>query len=94
VGVAPDAKLVDVKILSERGVNLGDQLIRGIDWVIDNKEKYNIRIINLSVGSDIEDPDGTSAISQAANQAVENGIIVVAAAGMKGLTPKLLWRHR
>jgi len=84
VGVAPDAKLVDVKILSERGVNLGDQLIRGIDWVIDNKEKYNISIINLSVGSDIEDSDGTSAISQAANQAVENGIVVVAAAGNEG----------
>jgi len=84
VGVAPDAKLVDVKILSERGVNLGDQLIRGIEWVIANKEKYDIKIINLSIGSDIEDPDGTSAISQAANQAVKNGIVVVAAAGNEG----------
>jgi len=84
VGVAPDAKLVDVKILSERGVNLGDQLIRGIEWVIANKEKYDIKIINLSIGSDIEDPYGTSAISQAANQAVESGIVVVAAAGNEG----------
>jgi len=83
-GVAPDAKLVDVKILSESGINLGDQLIRGIEWVIANKEKYDIKIINLSVGSDMEDPDGTSAISQAVNQAVENGIVVVAAAGNGG----------
>ena len=83
-GVAPDAKLVDVKILSKRGINLGDQLIRGIEWVIANKEKYDIKIINLSIGSDIEDPDGTSAISQAANQAVKNGIVVVAAAGNEG----------
>ena len=83
-GVAPDAKLVDVKVLSERGINFGDQLIRGIEWVIANKDVYKIKIINLSVASDIEDPDGTSAISQVANQAVENGIIVIAAAGNEG----------
>ncbi len=84
IGVAPSAMLVDVKVLSKRGVNLGDQLIRGIEWVIENKDKYNIKIINLSVGSDIEDPDGTSAISQAANTAVESGLVVVAAAGNEG----------
>lgn len=89
-GVAPDAKLVDVKVLSERGYNLGDQLIRGIEWVISNKEKYGIKVINLSVGSDIEDPDGTSAISQAANSAVENGLVVVAAAGNEGPTSQSL----
>jgi len=83
-GVAPDAKLVDVKILSERELNLGDQLIRGIEWVVENKEKYNIKVINLSVGSDVEDPDGTSAISQAANFAVDNGIVVAVAAGNEG----------
>ena len=84
IGVAPSAMLVDVKVLSKRGVNLGDQLIRGIEWVIENKDKYNIKVINLSVGSDIEDPDGTSAISQAANTAVESGLVVVAAAGNEG----------
>ena len=89
-GVAPDAKLVDVKVLSEREVNLEDQLIRGIEWVIASKEKYNIKIINLSVGSDVEDPDGTSAVSQIANMAVDNGIVVVAAAGNEGPTPKSL----
>ena len=45
IGVAPSAMLVDVKVLSKRGVNLGDQLIRGIEWVIENKEKYNIFLI-------------------------------------------------
>ena len=84
IGVAPSAMLVDVKVLSKRGVNLGDQLIRGIEWVIENKDKYDIKVINLSVGSDIEDPDGTSAISQAANTAVESGLVVVAAAGNEG----------
>ena len=89
-GVAPDAKLVDVKVLSEREVNLEDQLIRGIEWVITNKEKYNIKIINLSVGSDVEDPYGTSAVSQIANMAVDSGIVVVAAAGNEGPTPQSL----
>jgi serine protease AprX len=83
-GVAPDAKLVDVKVLGDVGKSFSGQLIRGIEWVIENKDKYNITIINLSVGLDIEDPDGTSAPSQAANMAVENGLIVIAAAGNKG----------
>ena len=72
-GVAPDAKLVDVKVLSEREVNLEDQLIRGIEWVIASKEKYNIKIINLSVGSDVEHPYGTSAVSQIANSSKSRG---------------------
>ena len=83
-GVAPDALLVDVKVLSSVGTNFEDQLIRGIEWVIENKEKYNIKIINLSGSSDVEDFDGTSAVSRVANKAVENGLIVVAAAGNEG----------
>ena len=83
-GVAPDAKLVDVKILKEESVNFGDQFLRGIEWVISNKEKYGIKIVNLSFGSDVEDPDGTSTLSQAADKAVENGLVAVAAAGNEG----------
>lgn len=83
-GVAPDAKLVDVKILTDEGESFGDQFLRGIEWVTSNKEKYGIKIVNLSFGSDTEDPDGTSTLSQAANRAVENGLVVVAAAGNEG----------
>ena len=83
-GAAPDAKLVDVKILRSVGANFENQIIRGIDWVIENKEKYNIKIINLSVSSAVEDDDGTSTVSRAANRAVENGLIVVVAAGNDG----------
>lgn len=83
-GVAPDAMLVDVKVLSSVGTNFEDQLIRGIEWVIENKDKYNIKIINLSGSSDVDDLDGTSAVSRVANRAVQNGLIVVAAAGNEG----------
>ena len=83
-GVAPDAKLVDVKVMRDVGKTFSGQLIRGIEWVIENKNKYNITIINLSIGSDVEDPDGTSASSLAANEAVENGLVVIAAAGNEG----------
>jgi serine protease AprX len=89
-GVAPEAKLVDVKVLSSSGTNYDNQLIRGIEWVIDNKEKYNITIINLSVGSAVDDPDGTSAISRVADRAVDNGLIVVVAAGNDGPTSETL----
>jgi serine protease AprX len=83
-GVAPDAKLVDVKVLSAAGTNYDNQIIRGIDWVIANKAKYNITIISMSVASTVDDRDGTSAISRAANRAVDYGITVVVAAGNDG----------
>jgi len=83
-GVAPDAKLVDVKVLRSVGTNFENQIIRGMEWVIENKEKYNITIINLSVASTIDDSDGTSPASREANKAVEYGLIVVAAAGNEG----------
>ncbi len=85
-GVAPDAMLVDVKVMGSKGTNYDSQIIRGIEWVIANKAKYNITIINLSVASSVVDHDGTSPISRAANRAVDYGITVVVAAGNEGPT--------
>ena len=83
-GTAPDALLVDVKIGTDLGGNLGNSIIRGIEWCRDNKDAYDIRILSISFGSTASS-DGQDATSRAANAAVlEDGLILVAAAGNSG----------
>ncbi len=49
-GVNPHAKFVSVKVIGDDGTGSTSQLIQAIDWVIQNKDVYDIRIANLSVG--------------------------------------------
>jgi serine protease AprX len=82
-GVAPGAALVGVKVLSESGSGTLSGVIAGIDWVIENQESLNIRVMNLSLGSSMPS-DGTDALSRAVDSAVDAGIVVVVAAGNTG----------
>ena len=50
VGVAPQAYLVGVKVLDAKGGGPVSRVVAGVQWVVENKDKYNIRIINLSLG--------------------------------------------
>ena len=84
VGVAPDARLVDVKVLTDIGVNLGDHLIMGMEWCIENMEQFGIDILSISVGTGGGGDDGTNANARTANGAVDAGLIVVTAAGNEG----------
>lgn len=77
-GVAPAASLVDEKVLSDAGVGFGSAA--GVEWAILNKEKYGIRVLNLSLGG-LTNSDGTDAGSQAINAAFDAGIIAVVATG-------------
>nr|WP_297347333.1 S8 family serine peptidase [uncultured Glaciecola sp.] len=82
-GVAPGAKLVDAKVLSDAGIGFGSA--DGVDWAIVNKEIYDIRVLNLSLGG-VDNSDGSDAGSQAINAAFDAGIISVIAAGNDGET--------
>lgn len=74
-GMAPDSKLVGCRIGSEKDA------IKAIDWVIENKEKYSIDILNLSLGVDAPENAAEDEFRKAAERAVKAGLIVVAAAG-------------
>lgn len=50
VGVAPEAKLVAVKVLNRNGSGTWSSVICGIDWVTTNASKYNIKVANMSLG--------------------------------------------
>jgi serine protease AprX len=82
-GLAHEAKLVLVKV-SQRGRITEANIARGIHWVIANRERYNIRVLNISLGGDEDVSCSQSIIDQAAELAVRSGIVVVAAAGNSG----------
>jgi serine protease AprX len=88
-GVAPGASLVGVKVLDANGSGSTSTIMDGIDWVIANKDKYNIRVMNMSLGS-AGSSDGTDADSMAVNKAFEAGIVPAIAAGNSGPSTKTI----
>jgi len=79
-GVANEARLVGIKVLDQYGSGWSSDIINGINWAITNRIAYNITTISMSLGGS---PGATSMIN-AVNNAVENGIVTVVAAGNSG----------
>ena len=83
-GVAPQANLVGVIALDGGSGDEGD-LLRAVDWTIENKDRFSIDVMSLSLGGPIVIPgatnNGDSSISQALDVAVEAGIVTVVAIG-------------
>jgi serine protease AprX len=86
-GIAPGAQLINVRVLGGTGMGLTSDVIAGIDWAVANRSKYNIRIINLSLGHPVFEPAATDPLCAAVARAVQAGVIVVAAAGNYGVAP-------
>lgn len=82
-GNAPGAALVGVKVLSAQGSGSASTIISGIQWVIDNKARFHIGAANMSLGA-MGCSDGTDSLSQAVNNAIDAGIVMVVAAGNSG----------
>jgi serine protease AprX len=85
-GIAPDAKVVLVKV--GRTGHIPDEHIgRGLEWVLDNRKKYDIRIVNISAGGDFEQSYLDSPLCGIVERAVREGLIVVCAVGNAGMMP-------
>ena len=83
-GIAPGAQLINVRVLGANGTGLTSDVIAGLDWAIANRSKYNIRVINLSLGHPVYEPAATDPLCEAVAEAVQAGIVVVVAAGNSG----------
>lgn len=84
-GMAPGAKLVVGKVLDEKGDGATEEMLNGLDWILEIREKYNIKILNISVGIGNLAEAGKERALQAKIEELWNcGILVVCAAGNKG----------
>ncbi len=84
MGVAPDSNIVGVKVLGGDGGGSISDVIAGVQWTIDNKNRYNIKVMTLSLGTKPKGNHADDPLCKAVNAAVDSGITVVVAAGNSG----------
>jgi serine protease AprX len=85
-GIAPDANVVLVK-LARTGRITEQNIHDGLQWILDNHEKYAVKIINISAGGDFEQSYLSDPLSQTVEACVKKGITVVCAIGNSGDLP-------
>ena len=84
-GVAPGCGLIAVKVLDFRGNGFASDVLAGLRWIRENKEKYGIRVVNISVGSlSRKDMSENSVLVRGVDAAWDDGLVVVVAAGNHG----------
>jgi serine protease AprX len=85
-GIAPDARVVSVKVAGADGITTVPQVVAGIDWVVEhrNTDGLNIRVLNLSLGQGGVGHHEGNLLSAAVERAWDAGIFVVVAAGNEG----------
>jgi serine protease AprX len=83
-GIARQASLANVRVLDGQGQGTVSTVIAGLQWVVNNKAIYNIRVINLSLGHPVGESYTTDPLCQAVEAAWKAGIVVVCAAGNNG----------
>ncbi|MCC8097377.1 MAG: S8 family peptidase [Eubacterium sp.] len=84
-GIAPRVSLIGVKVLDKQGRGSSADLLSGLQWVYENMERYDIKIVNLSVGMGIS--NSFDPLVSAVEALWDRGVVVVTAAGNGGPSP-------
>ena len=87
LSIAPQANLVIVRAFDGEGGGRYIDVISGLNWIVANRAKYNIRVVNLSFGATPESYYWNDPLNQAVMAAWQAGIVVVVAAGNEGPAP-------
>ncbi|MGB9197550.1 MAG: S8 family serine peptidase [Terriglobales bacterium] len=83
-GIAPNASLIDLRVLDSNGEGVDSSVISAIQTAIQLKSQYNIQVINLSLGRPIYESYLLDPLCQAVEAAYQAGIVVVVSAGNDG----------
>jgi serine protease AprX len=87
MGVAPEANLADVRVLDGNGNGRVSSVVLGIQWALDHRTQYNIRVLNLSLGTPAPGTYHLDPVAAAVEIAWLRGLVVVAASGNTGGAP-------
>jgi serine protease AprX len=89
-GVAPEASILSVKAAGADGSADVSNILAAIQWVVSFKERYNIRVLNLSLGTDSTQDWRVDPFNYAVERAWAAGMTVVVAASNNGPAPKTI----
>lgn len=88
-GLAKDSNIISLKILDSTGQGTSSYAISALIWIFDNAHKYNIKVVNLSIGSN--DKKINHPLKASVEALWKKGIVVIAAAanpdGQKNFIP-------
>ncbi len=87
IGTAPEANLVSIKVSDDHGNAYLNDVIAGLQFVVDHGADYGIRVVNLSLGSSLALPYQNDPLNAAVEAAWAHGYVVVVAAGNRGTDP-------
>src|SRR5688572_27042610 len=85
-GIAPDADVVLVK-LARTGRITDENIQEGLEWILENRDKYAIKVVNISAGGDDEKSYLHDELSKTVEKCVALGLIIVCAVGNAGHLP-------
>ena len=83
-GIAPNAHLINLRVLNSEGVGATSQVLGALDWIYSNRIAYNIRVTNLSLGAPAVTTYKNDPLCVAVRKLSDAGVVVVAAAGNDG----------
>jgi len=84
-GIAPGADILSLRVLDRWGRGRVSDVIDAIQWAVENKDAYGIRILNLSLGHQVAEPAEVDPLARACEAAWSAGLVVVASAGNLGM---------
>ncbi|MGB5049993.1 MAG: S8 family peptidase, partial [Caldilineaceae bacterium] len=83
-GIAPKTKLVNVRVSDDHGRGTEGDVLQALQWIFDNAEKDNIRVVNLSLNAAVAQSYHTSPLAAGVEMLWLKGIVVVVSAGNNG----------
>jgi len=87
VGIAPGVNFVSVRVLDNTGMGTYADVLRGLNWAVQHKDEYNIRVLNMSMYATPVAPYWIDPYNLAVMAAWKAGIVVIASAGNDGPEP-------
>src|ERR1051325_6779858 len=84
IGIAPNAKIVNLRVLNSQGTGTVSATLAALDWLLSNRTTYNVRVVNMSLGTPAVDSYKYDPICRAVRKLVDAGVVVAAAAGNNG----------
>ncbi|MBF7073728.1 S8 family peptidase [Glaciecola sp. MH2013] len=83
-GIAPDVYLLSVKAFDRNGQSSYSKVLDGLNWIYHNRARYRIKVLNLSLGAEVQSNYWDDPINQAIMRLWDAGIVVVTSAGNSG----------
>jgi subtilisin family serine protease len=84
IGVAPNANIINLRVLNSQGTGRVSYILGALEWVYQNRTAYNIRVVNMSLGTAAVESYKNDPVCKAVRKLVDAGVVVIAAAGNNG----------